>query len=145
MRHIMVLVVLIAGCGKGVDDYMKKSKNSEAKLQLMKLQSHAKSSFAVNATFIKGSAPLTPSTPCCAQPTKKCKGHAPGDWDSPVWQQLEFQLDDDFYFQYSYESDGTTLTARAVGDPGCDGNLVTFELKGSVANGNPSFTVQEPQ
>jgi hypothetical protein len=143
MRFALVVVALL-GCSKSFDDYAKKGKAIEAKLQLKKLELNAKSAFATNAMFPKGSAPLTPSTPCCTQSTKKCKGNQPGDWSSPVWQSLDFQMSEDFAFQYSYESDGKTLSARAVGDPGCDGNMVTYELKGSFANGNPSFTVQEP-
>ena len=37
--------------------------------------------------------------------------------------------------EYSFESDGTTFLARAVGDLDCDTNTAAFELRGSAADG----------
>jgi hypothetical protein len=57
---------------------------------------------------------------------------------------MEFQIDEPFRYRYSYESDGQTFTATAVGDPDCDGKPGTYTLTGSVDNGNPKVELKEP-
>lgn len=43
----------------------------------------------------------------------------------------------DHFYQYSYEGDGQTYEVRAVGDLDCDGQSVTFLLRGKIQNGSP--------
>lgn len=127
-----------------LDRYEKKAKVSEAKIQLKKLEKNAKVAFNVNAEFPKGSAPLTPKESCCTNKDAKCRSTV-DDWmKQPVWQSLDFQIDEPHLFQYSYESDGKTFTAKALGDLDCDTIFVTYELKGDVVNGTPQFTMTEP-
>ncbi|MBA3461735.1 MAG: hypothetical protein H0T46_17355 [Deltaproteobacteria bacterium] len=124
-------------------DYMKKSKKSEAALQLNKLAKHAKVYYVENATFPTGEAPTTPVQKCCEQPGGKC---APGGaaWLNEAWTKLDFQIDEPTLFQYSYKSDGKTLDAEAIGDLDCDGTSITYKLHLEADQGNPTAAITEP-
>jgi hypothetical protein len=72
---------------------------------------------------------------------------SPDDWvQNPVWHALDFEIDEPSLFRYSYESDGKTFTAKAVGDLDCDGIEITYELNGKIdpATRNPVITLTEP-
>jgi type II secretory pathway pseudopilin PulG len=110
--------------------YMKKSKSSESSLQLNRLAKYLKATYAQTSKLPIGTAPLTPSTPCCEGPNHKCGDLAA--WASqPVWKELEFSIDDAHLFRYDYTStDGKTFVAHAVADLDCDGETVTYTLSG---------------
>jgi hypothetical protein len=127
---------------KGYEQYLARSKSTEATLMLNKLAKSAKTAFVTNAAYPTGSAGPTPATPCCAQPDKRCAPN-PADWADPTWRALDVSIDEPFRFQYSYQSDGKTFTATAVGDPACDGKTVTHTAKGAVtADGTPQVSMQ---
>jgi hypothetical protein len=141
----------VDGCEKymhessgGGDDYGKKSKRSEAEINLDAIRKGLKIYYAEMAEFPKGSAPLTPSAPCCEGPNHKCAA-SPAEWTgNEVWSKLDFEVDEPSYFQYTFDSDGTKVTATAVGDLDCDGTTVTYTLTGETPGGNPSFTLTKP-
>ncbi|MBX3154380.1 MAG: hypothetical protein KF773_00140 [Deltaproteobacteria bacterium] len=151
----LLAVVALGACDKGKDADKgkggdKKSKGddggrdrAEAQLMLNKIGKSAKTAYVENAEFPKGSAGLTPATACCSTPDKKCKPD-PSAWSgSPVWKALDISLDEPHVFQYSYEGDGKTFVAKAVGDPGCTGTPITLRVEGSAAGGNPQITLSE--
>jgi hypothetical protein len=140
MTRIVWVLVVAAGCG-AAKDYADKSKATEAKLQLAKLQMSAKNAVAMNGGLVVGTAGPTPATPCCQQPQQKCAPD-PADWTG-VWHALDFQIGDPFRFQYSYQSDGQTFTALAVGDLDCSGSTTTYKLEGRVENGLLASTIQK--
>jgi hypothetical protein len=80
-------------------------------------------------------APLTPATTACkdGKPVK----HEPTSemWSHPAWRALRFSVDDPFWYQYQFVSDGEGFTARAIGDLDCDGVLSTFERVGRLIDG----------
>lgn len=81
------------------------------------------------------SVPLTPSRPCCEGPNQRCPGYAEnelGPWDHPTWQALNFRTSDPHRFQFEFVSDGTSFTARAIGDLDCDGVYSTHERMGFI-------------
>jgi Tfp pilus assembly protein PilE len=127
-------------------DYMKRSKKTESALQLNKLSRQVRRRYAETGSFPKGNAPLTPPEPCCSQPNHRCRAVPQMYAADPVWTALDFQIDEPTLFQYSYEAspDGQSFVARAVGDLDCDGTAITYELKGTAANGSPSITLIEP-
>jgi hypothetical protein len=57
--------------------------------------------------------------------------HNPSAWDESTWAALSFQMNDQHYFVYSFDSEGTganakmTITAHA--DLDCDGIMSTFQ------------------
>lgn len=123
--------------------YMKKAKLSEASLQLNKLGKNAKVYYIENAAFPKGEAPLSPAASCCTAPGTKC-APAVATWATPVWQALDFQIDEPHLFRYSYRSDGQTLTATAVGDLDCDGVEITYTLTGTIVDQAPVMQITPP-
>lgn len=125
---------------KGYEQYLERSKEIEAKLQLSKIGKQAKTAFIEKAEFPKGKIGPTPAIPCCSEQIKQC---IPTDttWADPVWQALGFTVEGAFQFQYSYESDGKTFTATATGDIGCTGKPMTTTLTGKVGqDGSPELS-----
>jgi hypothetical protein len=124
---------------QGYENYLERSKELEAKLQLAKIGEGAKTAF-VNNEFPKGKVGPTPATPCCGEQSKQCM---PTDttWSDPVWKALGFTVEGAFRFHYTYESDGKTFTATATGDVGCTGKPTTKTLTGKVgASGTPELS-----
>ncbi len=129
---------------KAVGDYKSASQATEARLQLSVLGKTLKAHHAVEAAFPAGTAGPTPAEPCCVGEGGMC---APSpDWaTNPIWQQLDFMIDEPTRFQYTYQSDGKTVTAMAIGDLDCDGAPITYKLEMAVGpDGVPTMNVSEP-
>jgi hypothetical protein len=124
-------------------DFRKKSKKTEAALQLNKMSKNLKVYYVTNAAFPAGKSGPTPAAGCCGQPNAKCA--VTDAWaKDKIWQELDFQIDEPNQFQYSYDSDGKTVTATAVGDLDCDTTMITYTLKMSAPDGNPKSEIVEP-
>jgi prepilin-type N-terminal cleavage/methylation domain-containing protein len=112
-----------------------KAKRTEAAVQLEKLKKKMIESYTTNGAFpvFTGVGP-TPATPCCQHTDKDEKKRCvpKNEWNTPEWQALEFSLNENFYFQYSYTSDGKSFTAVAVGNTDCDNDTVTYTLEGKI-------------
>lgn len=80
---------------------------------------------------------LTPARGACCKAGGKCKAD-PTLWQAEGWKNLNFSVDADFYYSYEFLSDGSSYTARAIGDLDCNGVYSTFEWRGSVVNGEPT-------
>ncbi len=131
---------------KAFGDYASKSKKTEAQLMLNKLGKNAKVSFLTEGSFPVGKAGPTPSGPCCDGPNHKCAAVPADQWAAnEAWSKLDFLIDEPTLFTYSYESDGKTVTATAVGDLDCDGTTITYKLEMTAgADGNPTMNIVEP-
>ncbi len=131
---------------KSFDDYQSKSKKTEALMLLNKLGKNLKVLYATEAAFPAGKVGPLPAEPCCKGEGGKCAVVPADKWAAdPVWSKLDFQIDDPARFQYSYESDGKTASATAVGDLDCDGKMITYKLEMSVdASGAAQMKVVEP-
>ncbi|HWO22151.1 MAG TPA: DUF4190 domain-containing protein [Kofleriaceae bacterium] len=124
-------------------DYAAKGKRTEADLNLMKIEKAVRQYAVENSELPRASAPLTPAASCCTDGTRKCFDVS--SWRILAWQQIDFSIEEPHSFQYSYESDGKTFTARAVGDLDCDGDTVTYELQGALSDsGGVTFTKRGP-
>lgn len=136
MIRVALLAVLVTACGakEESEDYIRKSKQIEGRVKLKSIGRAAKEHVAEKGTLPTGSIGPTPAQPCCASPDKKCPVTA-SDWQQPIWDALFMSLDRPGYFQYAYESDGTSFTATATGDVLCEGKPVTFTITGKVTNG----------
>lgn len=133
-RSLLVAALLASACGKSkdaADDYVRRSKLIEAKLQLGRLSKWAKVEYIERDAFPAGTVGPTPATPCCKHDKGVCVPD-PATWQDPVWRALDFTIDDPFRFQYSYTSDGKTFTATAIGDVQCDGQPVTLTVRGGL-------------
>jgi len=123
-------------------DYMKRSKKSEASIQLNRVGKSAKRAWAETGAFPKGDTG-PPGGTCCGRANNHCPVD-PARWQHPVWKELDFQIDEPSLFQYTYRSDGKTFLATAVGDLDCDGIMITYELRGRLENGEPRVELIEP-
>ena len=143
---VPVIGILAAVAIPAFMDYTKRSKKTEAALQLNKIGKSAKRAYAETGKYPVGTAPLTPADPCCGQPNNHCAAVPSLYAANPVWRALDFQIDEPTLFQYSYRgsADGQSFEAKAVGDLDCDGVFITYELAGTVSSGNPAVTLTEP-
>ena len=123
-------------------DYMKRSKQTEAALQLNRLGKHAKVSYSETGRFPVGDSGPPPAT-CCGAP----RGHCPvvaATWQREPWRTLDFELTEPSLFRYHYASDGRTFTATATGDLDCDGVEIVYTLTGEVDHDQPRVRLTEP-
>lgn len=123
-------------------EYRHKAKTSEASVQLRRLETRLKAYFVENGTFPKGSVAATPQGSCCDDPNHKC--FDPSAWQHPVWQALDFELDEPHIYRYGYESDGQTATVRAVRDLDCDGTEAASTMVITGSAGNTTTVFREP-
>ena len=141
MISMAALLAALASAGCHGKEYYREGKNAEALFRLQYLSQLARDYFVAHGTYPVGSTPLTPSTSCCTKPNHLC-GVTPesDDWSDKTWQALEFSIPDYYSFQYSYESDGKTFTAKAINDTLCDGHISEFVVRG---NGGTALPTQD--
>ena len=99
-------------------------------------------------TFREGKVGRTPAGDptmgCCMSKENKFKCPSTAkDWSDPVWKALGFEIDEDTFFRFTYESDGKTFTATAAADIDCDTELAIYTLTGA-ADGTLTQTKPAP-
>jgi len=97
---------------------------------------------------------VTPATSCCSSngigsaadsdTDDRCDSNSLA-WNTATWSALTFQMNDQHYFVYSFDWNGSVLssaqaTANAYGDLDCDGTQSTFQR---LAFGDPKATYAE--
>jgi hypothetical protein len=130
MRHLIVVLAL-CGCSKAADDYMKKSKQTEAKLMLNKIVKSAKVHAIQYGKLPVGKVGPSPAEDCCKAPGAKCAVD-PNAWGDPIWKALEFEMVEQHNYRYTFESNGTSFTATAIGNLDCDNDFVTYTATGLI-------------
>ncbi len=152
MIVVAIIGILAAVAIPAFMDYMKKSKKTEAALQLNKIGKNAKTMYIERQTYTTGTAPVSPtpgrpaSGGCCGGPNNKCiPVPATFAGDTSGWAQLDFQIDEPSLFIYSYTSPTpSTFTATAIGDLDCDNTEITYTMNGTAVSGNPAVSLTEP-
>jgi hypothetical protein len=85
---------------------------------------------------------------CCAVAgslaPNHCKAVPASFTTDTVWSALDFEIDEETLFVYSYTGTATTYTATAVGDLDCDGTNITYSLTGTAVAGQPAYVLSEP-
>src|SRR4026208_1777772 len=76
MIVVAIIGILAAVAVPAFMDYMKKSKKTEASLQLNKIAKNSKVLYNTNSAFSTVDASQTPGTNCCASTGKKCPAAA---------------------------------------------------------------------
>jgi len=138
MIVVAIIGILAAVAIPAFMDYMKKSKKTEASLQLNKIMKNNKVVYNTTASFVTANGAALPTM-------TNCKGVPTTNWVSDSgWAALDFQIDEPNLFQYSYTGGATTATALAIGDLDCDTTMITYTLSMSAPNGNAAGTISEP-
>jgi prepilin-type N-terminal cleavage/methylation domain-containing protein len=152
MIVVAIIGILAAVAIPAFMDYMKRSKKTEASLQLNKIGKNSKRAYMEQSQYVSGTTPFTP-TPvnagkgCCGGAglsPNHCAANPSSFTASTTWKALDFEIDEDTLFYYSYGGTFTDYTAVAVGDLDCDGTEITYVLSGTAVNGQPAYTLSEP-
>ena len=144
MIVVAIIGILAAVAIPAFMDYMKKSKKTEAALQLNKIGKNNKTYFITNAQFVGTNGTILPGAggAACQGPNGK---FAVVDWSAAAgWKDLDFQVDEPNLFSYTYTGGSTSATATAIGDLDCDATLITYTLNMTSPNGNPAAALTEP-
>ncbi len=155
MIVVAIIGILAAVAIPAFMDYVKRSKKTEAALQLNKIGKNAKRTYMETSKYVTGVAPTTPMQPggggCCGgmgannnNPNHCAPDVSTNGFGHPVWQALEFSIEEDTLFYYDYNGTATSYTAMATGDLDCDGTQITYVLTGTAVNGQPAYTLSEP-
>jgi type IV pilus assembly protein PilA len=148
MIVVAIIGILAAVAIPAFMDYMKRSKKTEASLQLNKLGKNAKRAYSEASAYVVGTAGPTPAKPggggCCGGTNNHCAAVPATFAADATWKQLDFQIDEPSLFYYGYTGTATAFTATATGDLDCDNTEIVYTLVGAATNGNPSVTLTEP-
>ena len=143
MIVVAIIGILAAVAIPAFMDYMKKSKKTEAALQLNKIGKNNKTYFITNASYVTTSGAAKPAGTACTGPNKKFA--VASDWATQAgWQDLDFQVDEPNLFSYAYAGGSSVATATAIGDLDCDGTMITYTLNMTAPSGNAGATLTEP-
>ena len=148
MIVVAIIGILAAVAIPSFMDYIKRSKKSEASLQLNKIGKNAKRYYAETGSYVATTSNTVP-TPvtglaCCGNATNHCPAAPSSFVADTTWTALDFQIDEPTLFVYKYTGAAQSFTATAVGDLDCDGTAITYTLAGTADKGNPTVTITEP-
>jgi prepilin-type N-terminal cleavage/methylation domain-containing protein len=151
MIVVAIIGILAAIAIPSFMDYIKRSKKTEAALQLNKIGKSAKRVYSESSSYVVGIAGELPGKlgvgGCCGgggTDPNHCKAVPASFAADTVWKALDFQIDEDNLFRYDYNGASSSFTAMALGDMDCDGTEITYTLTGLAVNGNPAVSLSEP-
>ncbi|HEY0993203.1 MAG TPA: prepilin-type N-terminal cleavage/methylation domain-containing protein [Kofleriaceae bacterium] len=148
MIVVAIIGILAAVAIPAFMDYMKRSKKTEASLQLNKMGKNAKRVYSESSSFVVGTAAQLPAKPggggCCGGPNNHCAAVPASFAADAIWKQLDFQIDEASLFYYDYTGAAATFTGKATGDLDCDNTEIVYTLAGTATAGNPAVTLTEP-
>ena len=145
MIVVAIIGILAAVAIPAFMDYMKKSKKTEASLQLNKIAKNSKVYYNTNAKYVQGSASALPAALTPGSVCKTTANEATAFASDSVWAELDFQVDEVNLFKYDYTgTDNTDAAAHAVGDLDCDSTAITYSLTLTAPSGNAAAVIREP-
>jgi prepilin-type N-terminal cleavage/methylation domain-containing protein len=145
MIVVAIIGILAAVAIPAFMDYMKKSKKTEASLQLNKIAKNSKVYYNTQAQFVQGTATALPAAWVAGSTCKVTTPETSAFVGDTTWAALDFQIDEPNLFQYAYASSAlTAATAQAEGDLDCDGTSITYILSLTAPGGNAAATITEP-
>jgi len=162
MIVVAIIGILAAVAIPAFLDYMKRSKSSEAGLNLNKIGKSSKRVFGEIGSFVAQDGAAFPvglatnGLYCCggkggtqvaagSTVNNKCTADPDKFKDGAGWAQLEFSVDEASQYEYSYKGDAATPTAYALGDVDCDGSGATWTLAiTKTSAGNPQVNLIAP-
>ena len=146
MIVVAIIGILAAVAIPAFMKYIRRSKTSEATMNLRKLfdssvsyfsREHANRTGTIMQRQFPDDVALTPGVGFCGANTNAEKWQPQKTyWTNASWQALNFALSDPHYYSYQFDSTGNDtgaeFTARAIGDLNCNGTFSTFERIGKV-------------
>jgi len=140
MIVVAIIGILAAVAIPAFMDYMKKSKKTEAPLQLKNIADKSKD-YQINHTTLPPSSTTVlagADGAACSSGNGKFGILASSSWfTDPAWSSLDFHIDEETQFSYHYTGASNTAgNAQAVGDLDCDGTLISFSEDLKVVEGN---------
>jgi type IV pilus assembly protein PilA len=148
MIVVAIIGILAAVAIPAFMDYMKRSKKTEASLQLNKIGKNAKRVYSETSSYAVGTAGQLPAKPggggCCGGPNNHCAAVPASFAADTTWKLLDFQVDEASLFYYDYTGAAATFTAKATGDLDCDNTEIVYTLAGTATGGNPAAVLTEP-
>ena len=137
----VLLFVLAMMAATAFEGYVKKSKRSEAQLQLRSIETKVKTFRTEKGRFPKSA----PATPTQAGPDCMYTKVPQSQWEqSEGWKEMGFHIDEDSRYQYEFTSEPTGARAVARGDLDCDGVFTETTMTLTVVDGNVVATYGEP-
>ena len=152
MIVVAILAILAIVAVPAFIKYMRRAKTTEAIDQLDKVYKGAALYYTsphVTLAGVKlacrfpGNQGTTPVEGTCCSTGSGSPADTDGDdrcdadpmiWTTPTWSALSFQITDQHYFLYAFDSQGeldaAMFTATANGDLDCDGTFSTFQRVG---------------
>ncbi len=156
MIVVAIIGILAAVAIPAFLEYMKRSKATEASLNLNKIGKAAKRVKGEIGTYPNVGGALLPhaSGTCCGDSggtgsvNNKCTPAPDLFAADSGWSQLEFSVDEPSQYNYQYVpggASGSAFTAYAVGDTDCDLVVATFTMLGSTTTaGNAAVSIIPP-
>ncbi|MFT3691802.1 MAG: prepilin-type N-terminal cleavage/methylation domain-containing protein [Kofleriaceae bacterium] len=155
MIVVAIIGILAAVAIPAFLEYMKKSRATEAGLNLNKIGKAAKRIKGEIGTFAVETGAMLPHSTgtCCGDSggttkvNNKCTPTPDAFSDGAGWSHLEFSVDEpnQYNYQYSPDASGTSFTAYAVGDTDCDNVKATFTMLGyTTGQGNAAVSIVPP-
>ena len=145
MIVVAIIGILAAVAIPAFMDYMKKSKKTEASLQLNKIGKNSKVLYNTNAAYSTVAGAKLPAAWSAGTVCKVTTPESPAFASDSGWAILDFQVDEPNLFQYEYVPGSLTdATATAEGDLDCDTTSITYTLTLTAPNGNAAATITEP-
>ena len=136
MMVVAIITILSAVAIPLVSKYLRKSKTSEAGLNLRKIYDGEVSYFAEEHTDSAGAVISKVFITYAQEPTTPADNKQLGNWEANGWNAIKFSSDSPVLYCYSVDSAGqettASFTARAVGDIDADGATSLFERVGTV-------------
>ena len=131
LRYVLVLIALcsIATCPAAKRACTAKQRTREADDLLEYLADRVAASIATTGHVPPTAAGPTPLPTCC-EVGGTCDPD-PATWAEPGWQALQFSIDAEYRYTYSYLPDpgGRSAVVRAVGDLDCNGESSLYEIQ----------------
>jgi type IV pilus assembly protein PilA len=135
MIVVAIIGILAAVAIPAFMKYIKKSKNSEAKINVERIYNGGKTYFESNQQFVLRASSVVPAATACSGAGIVLK-HPASDWvDDANWEALNFEMNDAFLMQYNYIGVAAQMDAISQGDLDCDTTKSTFQQTATQAGG----------
>ena len=146
MVVVAIIGILAAVAIPAFMDYMRKSKKTEASLQLKNLTTKIRDYSTPTPQMAPSSTSSLPGADGGACPSPFPILPASSWFTDPAWSAMEFHIDERSLFTYHWVKTGTmTGYATAVGDLDCDTTKISYSLDIQTIEGNISAKIYEPE